>query len=102
MHRMHDRSAAHAHLHNKSMSTMPPVSIVSGRCNCSSCSTVSMDFPIPPACETPVRRNAQSPNLVAQPRTVHANDALLNHGRERHPVEHVIETLPSPEAALLA
>lgn len=38
-----------AHLHNKSISTMPPVSIVRGRCSCSSCSTLSMDFPMPPA-----------------------------------------------------
>ena len=90
------------HLHSRSMSTMPPVSMVSGRCGCSSCSTLSMDFPMPPAM-TRVRLSPrkQFAQLRAE-RTVHADDALLDNGGERHPVENVVEPLPRPETTLLA
>ena len=38
----------------------------------------------------------------ARQRTVHADDALLDDGREGHPVENGVEALPRPQPALLA
>ena len=91
------RSSGAANLQSKSMRTAPPFSIVSGRWRSSSCSTVSIDRPIPPE-----GRQGSAAASTWRDRTVHTDNPLLNHRRKRHPVEQSIEALPGPDAVLLA
>lgn len=87
-----------AHLHSRSMSTAPPFSIVSGRWRSSSCSTVSIDRPIPPKRALEGKQRATS----STKRTVHTDDPLLDHCSKWHPVEQRVEALPGPDTVLLA